>query len=138
LQQLITNYQQTVLGAAREVEDSMTSLVYAHRQAGFLRQGISSSSKSLELALLQYEEGFIDYQRVLDSTRAMIQKQDQYAKIQGYISTTVVALYKALGGGWQIREGEAYLAPEVKKQMQDRTDWGTQLDQNVDPEEERQ
>ncbi len=127
LQQLITGYQQTVLGAAREVEDSMTSLVYAHKEAAFLRKGIATSKKSMELSMLQYEEGFVDYQRVLDSTRAMTQKQDQYANLQGKISTNVVGLYKALGGGWQIREGNDYIPEEVKKQMEERTDWGTLL-----------
>ena len=132
LQQLITEYQQTVLDAAREVEDSMTGLVYAHQQAAFLRQGIDSSRKSLDLSMLQYEEGFVDYQRVLDSTRAVTQKQDQYAALQGQISTTVVSLYKALGGGWQIREGNEYLPENVKKQMEERTDWGTLLNSSVD------
>lgn len=77
--------------------------------------------------MLQYEEGFVDYQRVLDSTRAMTQNQDQYAQVQGKIVTNVIGLYKALGGGWQIREGKEYLPQETKEKMEQRTDWGNLL-----------
>jgi len=127
LQQLITSYQNTVLAAAQEVEDNMSGIVYAKEEAGYLLQGIVSSQKSMELAMLQYEEGFVDYQRVLDSTRTMTQKQDQYALVQGGITTSYIGLYKALGGGWQIRKGKEYLPQETKEQMEQRTDWGNLL-----------
>lgn len=124
LQQLVTSYQNTVLGAAREVEDSLSGIVYTQKEAEFLLKGITSSQKSMQLARLQYEEGFVDYQRVLDSTRSLTQKQDQYAQVQGIITTNYISLYKALGGGWQIREGQEYVPQETKEQMEKRTDWG--------------
>ena len=77
--------------------------------------------------MLQYEEGFADYQRVLDSTRALTQKQDQYAQLQGAIATDFISLYKALGGGWQIRRGKDFLPQDVKEKMEERTDWGNLL-----------
>jgi len=126
-QQLLTAYQNTVLNAAREVEDGMTGYVYARQEAKYLLQAITTSQRSMELAILQYEEGFVDYQRVLDSTRSMTQKQDQYAQLQGKIVTNVIALYKAFGGGWQIQERKAYLPQETKEQMEKRTDWGNLL-----------
>jgi len=127
LEQLITSYQNIVLNAAREVEDSMTALVYAQREAKYLRLGVTSSERSVELSLLQYEEGFADYQRVLDSTRALTQKQDQYAQLQGQIATDLISMYKALGGGWQIRNGKGFVPQDVKEKMEDRTDWGNLL-----------
>jgi NodT family efflux transporter outer membrane factor (OMF) lipoprotein len=127
LEQLIAGYQNTVLNAAREVEDSMTSLVYAQKEAEYLSQGVTSSKRSVELSLLQYEEGFADYQRVLDSTRALTQKQDLYAQIQGQIATDFIGLYKALGGGWQIRIGKDFVPRDVKEKMEERTDWGNLL-----------
>ncbi len=135
LEQLITGYQNIVLNAAREVEDSMTALVYAQKEAEYLSQGVTSSQKSVELSLLQYEEGFADYQRVLDSTRALTQKQDQYAQLQGQIATDFISLYKALGGGWQIRLGTDFVPKEVKEKMEERTDWGNLLN-NPTPEEQ--
>ncbi len=124
LEQLITGYQNTVLSAAREVEDNMTAMVYAQREAKYLLEGVQSSKRSVELSMLQYEEGFADYQRVLDSTRALTQKQDQYAQLQGAIATDFISLYKALGGGWQIRIGKDFIPQDVKEKMEERTDWG--------------
>ncbi len=135
LEQLITSYQDSVLAAAREVEDSMTGLVYAQKEAEYISQGVTSSKRSVELSLLQYEEGFTDYQRVLDSTRALTQKQDQYAQLQGQIATNFISLYKALGGGWQIRIGNDFVPRGVKEKMKERTDWGKLLE-NPLPEEE--
>jgi len=127
LEQLITIYQDVVLNAAREVEDSMSGIVYARKEAEYVSQGVESSKRSMELSLLQYEEGYSDYQRVLDSTRALTQKQDQYAQLQGKIATSFISLYKALGGGWQIRLENDFVPVEVKEKMQERTDWGNLL-----------
>ncbi len=134
LEQLITVYQNIVLNAAREVEDSMTALIYSQKEAQYLIQGVTSSQRSVELSLLQYREGFVDYQRVLDSTRALTQKQDQYAQLQGQIATDFISLYKALGGGWQIRIGKDFVPQEVTEKMEERTDWGNLL-QNPNPED---
>lgn len=135
LEQLITIYQNTVLNAAREVEDSMSTLIYVQREAEHLRQGVASSKRSVELSLLQYEEGFVDYQRVLDSTRALTRQQDQYAQLQGQMATDFIGLYKALGGGWQMRLGKDYVPKAVKEKMQERTDWGRML-QDPAPEDD--
>ncbi len=131
LQQLVTNYQNTVLSAAREVEDAMSNIVLTRKQAEYIRQTIVSSRRSMELAMLQYEEGFVDYQRVLDSTRSLTQKQDQYATLQGAMVTDVISLYKAMGGGWQVRQGKPYLSDSIREEMRQRTDWGTVLDAPV-------
>jgi len=130
LEQLITIYQDVVLNAAREVEDSMSGIVYAQKEAEYVSQGVESSKRSMELSLLQYEEGFSDYQRVLDSTRALTQKQDQYAQLQGKIATSFISLYKALGGGWQIRLENDFVPAEIKEKMRERTNWGNLLDEN--------
>lgn len=124
-QQLILNYQNTVLNAAREVEDAMQGLVFTGREAVLLREGVTTSQKSTELSMLQYKEGLADYQRVLDSTRALTQKQDQYAQVKGRIANYVISLYKGFGGGWQIRRGQPVVVDEVKEQMLKRTDWGS-------------
>ncbi len=125
LEQLISIYQNTVLNAAREVEDGMTGLVYKQKEAQFVGQGVKSSKRSMELSILQYQEGLADYQRVLDSTRALTQKQDQFAQLQGSIATSFVSIYKALGGGWQLRGDSDFIPASIKEKMQKRTDWGT-------------
>ena len=135
MEQLLTTYQNTVLNAAREVEDSMAGLVYSQKEAEYLGQGVVTSKRSVELSTLQYREGLADYNRVLDSTRALTQKQDQYAQLQGTIATQFISLYKALGGGWQIRFDNDFVPQAVKRKMEERTDWGDLLD-DVSTEEE--
>jgi outer membrane protein TolC len=130
-EQTITVYQNTVLNAAREVEDGMTGFIQAKKEAEFLRQGVVTSKKSSDLSMLQYKEGLADYQRVLDSIRSLTAKQDQYAAIQGDISTNLIAMYKALGGGWEIRDRRRAIPQDIKDKMKNRTNWGKMLD---DPE----
>lgn len=101
----------------------MNGIAYKNQESEHVYDGVLSSKRSMELSLLQYEEGFADYQRVLDSTRSMTQKQDQYAQLQGDIATEFVSLYKALGGGWQIRRGKDFVPEKLKEKMQERTDW---------------
>ncbi|MBK1790805.1 efflux transporter outer membrane subunit [Persicirhabdus sediminis] len=123
-EQSLTSYQNVVLNAAREVEDSMTGFVNSKREAEFLRTGVESSERSAELSMLQYKEGLADYQRVLDSTRSLTQKQDQYAATQGTIATNLISMYKALGGGWTDKDREATIPQDIKNKMMQRTDWG--------------
>ncbi len=77
---------------------------------------------------MQYREGLVDYQRVLDSQTTLVAQEDRWADVSGQVSTNLVATYKALGGGWQIREGEEILSTENKNQMIERTSWGEFLD----------
>ena len=48
--------------------------------------------------------------------------------VSGQVGTNLVATYKALGGGWQIRRGQPLLLPENRNEMADRTNWGGLLD----------
>ncbi len=123
-QQLLVNYRSTVLNAAREVEDALQSYEQAKIEADLVQRAVIGSKKSTELSILMYKEGLSDYQRVLDSTRSLTQKQDQYAQTKGKIATFAIALYKAFGGGWQIIEGEPFIPQEMKEAMEERTEWG--------------
>jgi len=124
-QQAILSYQNTVLNAAREVEDSMKDLVQSRKEAGYVKESVDTAQRSTDLSTLQYKEGLTDYQRVLDSIRSLTLRQDDYARTKGKIATSAIALYKAFGGGWQIDYREDRLLPEkVFTEMEERTDWG--------------
>jgi len=127
-EQAITTYHQTVLNAAREVEDGMAGYLQAKKEADLLKKVVDASEKSAELSLLQYKEGLIDYQRVLESIRTLTQRQDQYVAVQGSIATNLISMYKALGGGWEIRDRTPVIPEETKEKMKNRTDWGKYLD----------
>jgi len=90
---------------------------------------LNASQRATELALLQYREGETDFSRVLDAQTFLVGQQDSLTVSRGQVVANLIATYKALGGGWEIREGHKYLNPEMKNQMTERTDWGKLLDE---------
>jgi NodT family efflux transporter outer membrane factor (OMF) lipoprotein len=128
LQQLIVNYEDTVLRAHQEVEDSMIGFLRKQQEAGFLKDSVKASQRSVDLSMLQYKEGLVDYQRVLDSQRFLTDLQDVWTATRGSAIVNLVAMYKALGGGWQIREGQMFVSKDNMDQMGKRTNWGDLLE----------
>ena len=126
-QQLVVNYQDTVLKAAQEVEDAMVAYLRSQDEMKYLAESVKAATRSVDLSMIQYQEGMVDYQRVLDSQRAQSQAQNRLTEVKGSVTLNFVALYKALGGGWQIREGKAFVPEETLREMQERTDWGNLL-----------
>ncbi|AGZ37074.1 MAG: efflux transporter outer membrane subunit [Pseudomonas sp.] len=126
LQQLIERYHQNVRDAAREADDAASGLVRSLESAGIRQQASQAAQRSLSLASSQYREGFADFQRVLDAQQLLLQQQDGYLVSRGNAVSSLVSLYKALGGGWE-QVGEP-IPPATRQQMQQRTDWGTLLD----------
>ncbi|MHB8898702.1 MAG: efflux transporter outer membrane subunit [Thermoguttaceae bacterium] len=101
--QLVLQYQSTVLNANKEVEDGIVSFLKEKIRVQFLSEGVQESEQANHLATLQYEQGFADYQRVLDTQRALLLQQDNLAESRGKVAMNLVAVYKALGGGWRTR-----------------------------------
>ena len=100
LQQLIESYQDTVLQAAREIDDAAIGIVKTREQETVLAESVQSSERSLALASTRYQEGYADFQRVLDSQRAVFSQAERRLINQGNYVGAVINLYKALGGGW--------------------------------------
>lgn len=126
LQQLIESYRQQVRQAAREADDAASGLVRALASAGLRASAAEAAERSLALANAHYREGFADFQRVLDSQQLLLQQQDGYLVSRGNAVSSLVALYKALGGGWD--ETRPVVDPDTQRQMEQRTDWGGRLD----------
>ncbi len=129
LQQMLINYQNTVLRAARDVEDALTSLVNDRQRLVYLRQAEQAAQRSVDLALLQYREGLVDFQRELDALRILSSAQDKLTIVRGDEAISMVKVYKALGGGWQLRNGKPFVAADTAAVMEERTDWGDMLKQ---------
>lgn len=124
LQQALIAYRETVLQAAREVEDAMAAYVGAIAQESMLAEAVTSAQRSNELSMLRYKEGFSDYQRVLDAQQSLFAQQGRWVENQGAAVRAVIDLYKALGGGWEYDDGRYEVSPATQEQMQQRTDWG--------------
>lgn len=123
-EQQLVSYRNKVLQAAKEVEDALVGFVRSQRQAQFLADAVKAAQRASELALLQYREGLIDYTPVLNTQQALVSQQDSLATSRGDIVRYLIALYKALGGGWQIRIGKDIIPEQTAATMRNRTDWG--------------
>ncbi len=127
-QQSLVNYQDTVLRAYQETEDAMIAFSQAQAEAGFREQSATAAFRATEIASIQYREGAVDFQRVIDSERTLVEQQEQWTTARGDIALNLIAVYKALGGGWSLREGQAYVSDENRDAMTERTDWGDYLE----------
>ncbi|WP_211193359.1 TolC family protein [Paraburkholderia sp. UYCP14C] len=127
LQELTVAYQNTVRDAAREADDAATALIAALQRDTILNDAQGAARRSLTLANTIYREGYSDFQRVLDAQRALFAQQDAYVVNRSNAVGSVIALYKALGGGWETEQPLVDAA--TRAQMRQRTDWGDLLDE---------
>jgi NodT family efflux transporter outer membrane factor (OMF) lipoprotein len=126
-QEALITYQDSVLKAQREVEDNLVAFLKAQERARFLSDSTTAALRSLELAVLQYREGITDFTTVLTAQQSLLSEQDSLATTLGDISRNLVGVYRALGGGWEIREGQDFVPAEIKAAMARRTNWGRLL-----------
>jgi NodT family efflux transporter outer membrane factor (OMF) lipoprotein len=126
-QALVINYENTVLRAAQEVEDAMISFLRTQDAVGLLADAVKASKRSVDLSMIQYREGLTDYQRVLDTQRFLSENQDQLVTTAGSVDVALVAMYKALGGGWELRKNKEFVPKNIIEEMEQRTNWGNLL-----------
>lgn len=101
LQTVTLQYQQTVLQAGRQVEDALVQFLQAQQQAIYLAESVKQAERSVELVTLQFRGGVTDFNRVYTTQAALVTQQDQLASTQGNIALQLIAVYRALGGGWE-------------------------------------
>ena len=128
-QETLTNYNKKVLQAVNEVTNALEAYDLYLEQKSLRLQSVNSSIRAFNISMTQYENGQISFERLLNSVEKMTRAEDSYATIKGNVANQVVALYKALGGGWEAQTGKPFLSETVAKQMQDRSDWDGLLDE---------
>lgn len=124
LQQALEVYRNTVLNAAREINDASLALDKTDEQRVLLSETVVASERALEIANTRYREGYADFQRVLDAQRVVFTQADRKLQNDGQHLRAVVAVYKALGGGWSPDAMYEMLPSSILQQMQDRSNWG--------------
>jgi len=129
-QALIANYQNTVLTAYSEVESAMVAYAQARKQVTFYQRSVDAARKAADIAVSQYRDGIADYSRVLNTQTALLRSQANLIEARQQVSSNLVAVYKGLGGGWQIRQNQEFLPETVLAEMSYRTDWGDLLQQD--------
>ncbi len=106
-------YQRTVLAAFRDVDDAITAYRAEQRRHNRLAASADSARRALDLANIRYKQGLSDYLEVLTAQRTLLGVQQQLANSTATIGGNLVALYKALGGGWEMADREPAAIPQT-------------------------
>lgn len=93
-------YDQTVLRALEDLETALVAYRQQQAQLVSLTNQAAASRRAAELARIQYKEGGIDFLVLLDAERTLLAAEDSLTVAETGVNTNVVAIYKALGGGW--------------------------------------
>ena len=127
LQQLLVHYQNTVLSAQQEVDNGLVTYLQSLNQAAFLRRSVQAANGAVRIALEQYEQGATSFTTVLTAEQNFLQAQNSLAGASANVPLGLTAVFRALGGGWQIRVDGNFVTAATVDQMRARTDWGNLL-----------
>lgn len=110
----LARYEQTVLQALEETENALLNLGKVRTQAAHLRSAAASARAAAALAEQRYQAGVTEYQAVLDAQRSLLDLERQLAEAETRLLTAHIAVYKALGGGWEIeRQPGGFAGPRA-------------------------
>ena len=103
--ELVAGYQQSVLTAGQEAENGLVTFLKAEQRAKLLGESVAQGVEALRLANLRLPlaQSDSDFLRVNQIQQNLVTQQDTLAVAQGEIATGLIGVYRALGGGWQIR-----------------------------------
>ncbi len=124
----LLNYQNTVLTAQQQVENGLADFANQRSALTALSDAAHSARRSTYLAMVQYKEGQTDFTTVLEAERAQLNVENDVTATQGNVVLGLISVYRALGGGWQIRDGHDVVSEQVKAEMARRTDWDNMLE----------
>jgi outer membrane protein TolC len=110
-EQAARSYETVVLRALQEVEDGLTALAQEQVRRGHLAAAANAAQQAADLSLQLYTTGLRDFRDVLDAQRSLLTLQDSLASSDTAVSSDLVRLFKALGGGWSA----AAMLPEPVK-----------------------
>jgi outer membrane protein TolC len=99
--ELLVSYKQTVLIAVREVDSSLSAYTGQQDRLRNLGEALTASQRALSLATQRYDRGLTDALNVIDAERQQYELEQQYVLTQTTAAQQFIALYKALGGGWE-------------------------------------
>jgi multidrug efflux system outer membrane protein len=112
-QQSVITYQQTVLIALQDVENALVAYAKEYERRKSLVDAVAANRKAVDLSTQLYTQGLTDFLNVLNAQRSLFASEDALVTSTRNLSTNLVALYKALGGGWDSASDQ--LAPMVTK-----------------------
>jgi NodT family efflux transporter outer membrane factor (OMF) lipoprotein len=99
-EEALSYYESTALAALQDVENFLVAYANEQSRRDSLAAAVKSSQSAFELARYQYSSGLVGFQTVLDTQQSLLSAQDQLAVSQAKVTSNLISLYKALGGGW--------------------------------------
>jgi len=97
----LANYQRTVLQAVEDVSNSLVGFNLQRERVQKLFEQVAQSRRAADLARVRYNEGAADFLQLLDAERTQLAAEDALAEAEAAINLRAVAVYKAIGGGWE-------------------------------------
>ncbi|MGA2255978.1 MAG: efflux transporter outer membrane subunit, partial [Thermoguttaceae bacterium] len=102
-QELVATYRNTVLSADQDVENGLVTFLRAQQRTKSQAASVADAKRAVDIVLAQYEAGTTDLTRVTLLQQNLVPLEDTLAQAQGEIATGLIQVYRALGGGWEIR-----------------------------------
>jgi outer membrane protein, multidrug efflux system len=107
-QQALLNYKKTVLQSFGDVEDALVAYAQDQNRTKYLADSVSANQRSVDLSNQLYSRGLGDFLNVLVAERSLYAAQSDLAVSQTNVSSDLVQLYKALGGGWDEKNEDQF------------------------------
>jgi len=102
-QQALALFQQTILTALEDVENTVVAYRQEQVRHRYLASAVQANRRAFQLANERYTKGLADFLSVLESQRSLYITEDALVQSEGQAVTNLIALYKALGGGWEVQ-----------------------------------
>ena len=118
-EQALIQYEAAVLRAQEEVENVLVAYAKEQIRRESLTKAATAAQRAAIVAQNQYQAGLVDFNNVLDAQRALLILQDQVNQSNGTVTTNLVRLYKALGGGWKSFEADSDKSKNVTNRKQE-------------------
>ena len=113
-QELIAEYQNLVLSAAQQAQTALRGFLRSREQAENLSRSVRAAQAALDIGRDQYRVGTIPFNTVFNLEVTQVLQQDQLAVAQGNVALNLIGVYRALGGGWELRLERDEAAPGGK------------------------
>ncbi len=102
-QELVTAYEQSVLNGNAEAENGLVTFLRAQSRTRLQAVSVDEAQKAVALGLVQYKAGTVDFTRITQLEQNLVLQQNTLAQARGEIGQGLIQVYRAMGGGWEIR-----------------------------------
>ncbi len=117
-EQALNNYEQAVLDALEDVENSMVAYMQEGIRRDALYRSVEAARKSTELVRTLYITGLTDFQNVQEMERFQLEQEDLFAESEGKVIQNLISIYRSLGGGWASKNAQtAQAAKKLKPKL---------------------